>query len=527
MKGVMFKSIFLVLLTCIMTTSAAAENVLRWASQGDPLSYDPHSVSESTTIGASYQVYEPLVNRNSDLELEPSLAVSWEIINPTTWQFNLRKGVTFHDGTPFTAEDVAFSVKRANGETSEFRNYIKSVIDTKVLDDYTIQLITSGPDPILPSELAAVFMMSKKWCEKHDVTEATTFKDKGETYAVRHENGTGPFILELREPGIKTILVKNTNWWGLEQDPHNIDRIIYTPITNAATRIAALLSGEVDFLLDPPLQDLNRIKNTPNLKIQQTAQIRTIFYGLDQGSDELRSSDIKGKNPFKDPRVRKAIHLAINIEAIQKKVMRGMSIPANVITPPGVHGYPKALDEQRPSYDPEKAKKLLAEAGYPDGFKVSLDCPNNRYMNDEKICQATVGMLGKIGIDVELVAQPKTLHFPKITGRTSDFYMLGWGVPSLDSLFVFSYLIDSKGPWNGSNYSNPHIDGLLKSIESEMDLTKRDEMISEVWTTITEEQVYVPLHHQVIVWAMDKKLEMPMEANDQPQFRWARLKELK
>jgi peptide/nickel transport system substrate-binding protein len=523
MRSVIFKCFFVVLLACVMTTAAAAENVLRWASQGDPLTYDPHSANESPTIGASTQVYEALVNRNWKLEKEPSLAVSWEIVNPTTWEFKLRKGVTFHDGTPFTAEDVAFTVKRANGETSEFRNYIKSVVETKILDDYTIQLITSGPNPILADQLTYVFIMSKKWCEKHGVTEATSFKDKAETYAVRHANGTGPFMLELREPDIKTILVKNPNWWGLKQNPHNIDKIIYTPIANAATRVAALLSGEVDFLLDPPLQDLDRIKADPKLKVQQTAQIRTIFYGVDQGSAELRSSNIKGKNPFKDPRVRKAMHMAIDIDAIQKKVMRGMSIPANVITPPGVHGYPKDLDEQRPAYDPEKAKALLAEAGYPDGFKVSLDCPNNRYNNDERICQATVGMLGKIGIDVNLVAQPKTLHFPKITGRKTDFYMLGWGVATLDSHYVFTYLLDSGGPWNGCMYSNPRVDELTRAMEVEMDLTKRDKMIRETWEIITNEQVYIPLHHQVIAWGLNKRLEMPMEPNDQPQFRWAHL----
>jgi peptide/nickel transport system substrate-binding protein len=523
MRNVILKGIFVVFLACVMTTPVIAENVLRWASQGDPLTYDPHSANESPTIGASTQVYEALVNRNWNLEKEPSLAVSWEIVNPTTWEFKLRKGVTFHDGTPFTAEDVAFTVKRANGETSDFKNYIKSVVETKILDDYTIQLITSGPNPILADQLTYVFIMSKKWCEKNGVTEATSFKDQEETYAVRHANGTGPFMLELREPDIKTILVKNPNWWGLKQNPHNIDKIIYTPIANAATRVAALLSGEVDFLLDPPLQDLDRIKANPNLKIQQTAQIRTIFYGVDQGSAELRSSNIKGKNPFKDPRVRKAMHMAIDINAIHKKVMRSMSVPANVMTPPGVHGYPKDLDEQRPPYDPEKAKALLAEAGYPDGFEVSLDCPNNRYNNDERICQATVGMLGKIGIKVNLVAQPKTLHFPKITGRKTDFYMLGWGVATLDSHYVFTYLLDSEGPWNGSNYSNPRVDELTRAMEVEMDLTKRDKMIRETWEIITDEQVYIPLHHQVIAWGMNKRLEMPMEPNDQPQFRWARL----
>ena len=523
MKKYLAKGFLILSILCLIAAPAAAENVLRWASQGDPLTYDPHSANESPTIGASTQVYEALVNRNWKLEKEPSLALSWKVVNPTTWEFKLRQGVKFHDGSPFTAEDVAFTVERVNGETSEFRNYIKSVKEVKIIDDYTIQLITSGPNPILADQLTYVFIMSKSWCEEHGVTEATSFKDKAESYAVRHACGTGPFMLELREPDVKTILVKNPNWWGLEQNPHNIDKIVYTPITNAATRVAALLSGEIDFLLDPPLQDLERIKKHPDLKVQQIAQIRTIFFGLDQGSDELKSSNIKGKNPFKDVRVRQAMHKAIDIDAIHKKVMRKLSIPANVITPPGVHGYPKDLDEQRPPYDPEGAKKLLAEAGYPDGFEVSLDCPNNRYNNDEKICQACVGMLGKVGIDVNLVAQPKSLHFPKITGRTSDFYMLGWGVATLDSHYVFTYLYDSEGPWNGTKCNYPRVDELSRGMEVEMDLEKRDAMIRETWEIVTDEQVYLPLHHQVISWGMSNKLDMPMEPNDQPQFRWAHM----
>jgi peptide/nickel transport system substrate-binding protein len=520
----MIKGIWVLFLVFAVATPAVAENVLRWASQGDALTYDPHSANESPTIGASQQVYEPLVTRNEHYEKVPCLAESWKLINPTTWEFKLRKGVTFHDGTPFTAEDVAFTIKRVKGPTSEFRNYITTITGTKVIDDHTIQILTSGPDPILLNELTVIFMMSKKWCEKNNVTEAQNFKDKQETYTVRHENGTGPFMLQLREPDIRTVLVKNPKWWNLKQYPHNIDKIIYTPIANPATRVAALLSGEVDFLLDPPLQDLDRLRKAPNLKVDQIAQNRSIFLGVDQGSNELRASNIKGKNPFKDKRVRQAMHLAIDINAIQKVIMRGLSVPANTICPPMVHGYPAALDKQRPACDPVKAKQLLAEAGYPNGFEVKLDVPNNRYINDEKIGQAVVGMLGKAGIKVNLDSQPKTLHFPKITNKTSDFYMLGWGVATVDSHYVFTYLLIADGPWNGSKYSTPRIEELTKAMNVEMDQAKRDAMIAEAWKIVTDDVIYIPLHHQVIVWAMNKRLEMPMQPDDQPQFSWARLK---
>jgi peptide/nickel transport system substrate-binding protein len=523
MRKVVMRGILTIFLALALATPAMAENVLRWASQGDALTYDPHSANESPTIGASQQVYEPLVNRNPKYEMVPCLAESWRTLNATTWEFKLRKGVTFHDGTPFTAEDVAFTLKRVKGPTSDFRNYITTVSGTKVIDDHTIQILTSGPDPILLNELAFVFIMSKKWCETHHATEAQNFKAKEETYTVRHENGTGPFMLQLREPDIKTVLVKNPKWWNLKKYPHNIDKILYTPIANSATRVAALLSGEVDFLLDPPFQDLERLKKNPDIKVGQIAQNRSIFFGLDQASKELRSSNIKGKNPFKDKRVRQAMDLAIDINAIHRVIMRGLSQPANVITAPMVHGYPKDLDK-RPPYNPAKAKELLAEAGYPDGFEVKLDCPNNRYNNDEKICQAVVGMLGKVGIKVNLDAQPKTLHFPKITNKKSDFYMLGWGVATVDSHYVFTYLTTKDGPWNGSGYTDPRVEELTKAMSVEMDQAKRDAMIAEVWKKLTDDVVYLPLHHQVIVWAMNKRLEMPMQPDDQPQFCWAHLK---
>jgi peptide/nickel transport system substrate-binding protein len=376
----------------------------------------------------------------------------------------------------------------------------------------------------MPDQLSNIFIMSKKWCEKHNAVQPQNFKEKQEMYTVRNANGSGPFKLELREPDIKTILVKNPKWWGLSQNPHNVDRIIYTPIANAATRVAALLSGEVDFVLDPPFQDLARISGSANLKTQQIAQIRTIFYGLDVGSTELRSSNVKGKNPFQDKRVRQAINMAIDLNAIQKIVMRGFSVPAGVITAPGVHGFPNDLDKNRPPYDPEKAKKLLAEAGYPNGFEVALDVPNDRYNNDEAIGQATVGMLGKIGIKVKLVSQSKSLHFPKISKRTSDFYMLGWGVPTLDSAYVFSYLYHKKGQWNATGYDNAKVNDLTDAINVEMNQAKRDAMMAEAWKIVNDDLPYVPLHHQVIVWAMKKNIEMPIAPDDQPQFRWLKIK---
>ena len=510
-------------LSLTLVGTANAENTLRWASQGDALTFDPHSQNEGPTNAANLQVYEPLITRTHKLELEPALATEWKVVNPTTWEFTLRQGVKFHDGADFTAEDVVFTFERAKHEVSDFKGYITSVAEVKAIDDYTVHIITDGPNPILPNQLTQIGIVDKGWAEANNVTKPQDFKGGEETYAVRNANGTGAFKLELREPDVRTITVKNNDWWGLEKYNHNIDKIIYTPIANQATRVSALLSGELDFVLDPPLQDLQRIESTAGLKVVSVNQIRTIFLGMDQGVAELRSSSVKGKNPLADKRVRQAMYQSIDINAIQKKVMRGLSIPAGMITSPGVHGYTDKLDT-RLEYDVEAAKQLMADAGYGDGFDIRLDCPNNRYNNDEAICQAVVGMLGKIGVKVNLEAIPKSLHFPKIQNRETDFYMLGWGVPTLDSHYVFHYLFQSDGPWNATGFNNARIDELAHAMEVETDLAKRDGMIEEVWDAANGDIVYLPLHHQVIAWGMSDKLDLPIVANDSPRFYWATMK---
>lgn len=498
---------------------ASAQNVLRWASQGDALTFDPHAQNHGPTNTQNKQVYEPLIMRAADQSMEPGLATEWAPVEDTVWEFRLRQGVTFHDGAAFDAEDVVFTFERAQAETSDFRGYITSVDRVEAVDDTTIRIHTKGPNPILPNQLTELKIMDKDWAEANGVLEPQDFAGGEETYAVRNANGTGPFRMTLREPDVRTVMVRNDDWWGLEQDPHNIDEIVYTPIQNAATRIAALLSGEVDFVLDPPLQDLARIEGTAGLKTISTPQIRSIFLGLDQASDELRHTD---GNPFKDVRVRQAIYQATDIEAIKSRIMRGLSAPAGTIAPPGVHGYTEELDARLP-FDVEAAKALLAEAGYADGFETTLNCPNDRYINDEAICQSMVAMLAQIGIEVNLLAQPNSVHFQQLQNREHDFYMLGWGVPTLDSHYIFNFLYKSDGSWNYTGYANEQIDELTAAMESTVDLEARDAMIAEAWGIVQNDIVYVPLHHQVITWAMKETLELPIEAQDSPQFRWARL----
>ena len=503
---------------------AEAKNTLRWSSQGDALTADPHAQNEGPTNSFNLTVHEPLLYRNRDMKLEPALALSWKTLNATTWEFKLRRGVVFHDGTKFTADDVVFSFKRAQMPSSDHRNSLDTIADVKKIDDYTVHFVTRAPNPILPNQITQIAVMSKAWAEKHKVAKPQDYKNKEETYAVRNAMGTGPFKIVRRDPGIETVLARNPAWWGWKtaQGGGNLDEIVYKPIKNNATRMAALLSGEIDFVLDPPVQDLDRIKRDPKLKVLEVAQDRSIFLGMDQGRAELRHSDVKGRNPFADKRVRRAFDLAIDRETIKRVVMRGLSAPAGINTAPAINGYTKELDAPTRA-NVDAAKTLLADAGYPKGFSVKLDCPNDRYNNDEQICQAVVGMLGKIGVRVQLDAQSKTLHFPKIQKRETDFYLLGWGVPTFDSHYVFNFLYQSKGSWNATGYKNPKLDQLAVDMAGEINLSKRNAMIAAAWKMVKDDVVYLPLHHQVIAWAMAKKVDMPIMMNDQPQFRYAKI----
>ncbi|MAS42203.1 MAG: peptide ABC transporter substrate-binding protein [Rhodobacteraceae bacterium] len=501
-----------------LVAAPASAQTFRWTSQGDALTMDPHSQNEGPTIAMTGQIYESLVTRDAKLELQPELATAWEPVEGG-WKFTLREGVKFHGGQDFTAEDVKFSFERALAPSSDWKEQVKGVTAVEIVDPMTVILKTDGPNPILPNQLTSVYIMDSGWAEEHDVMVPQDFAAKEETYAVRNANGTGPFVLASRAPDELTELTRNADWWGWGEFPGNVQKIEYRPISNAATRVAALLSGEVDFVLDPPLQDLERIKAASDLKVETVSQIRSIFLGLNLGAEELASSDVKGKNPFADVRVREAMNIAIDKAAIQRVVMEGLSFPTGMITSPGVLGNTPENDAPY-AFDAVKAKALMEEAGYPDGFSVQLDCPNNRYNNDEKICQAVVGMLAKIGVDVKLDAIPKAQHFPKIQNRESDFYMLGWGVPTLDSHYVFSYLIAGDGSWNATGYSNDRVNEITKAIETETDIAKRTAQIMEAWEIVKAEMPYIPIHHQVIAWGMSDKVDAPIGADDalRPRF---------
>ncbi len=509
----------------LSSTAMVSAETLKWARAGDALTLDPHAQNEGPTHTIRHQMYEPLIIRDVTGAFEPALATEWapSADDPNVWIFYLRKGVKFHDGADFNAEDVVFSFERAKQPNSDMKELIGSITEVRAVDEYTIEIVTDGPNPILPSNLTNLYMMDKGWTEANNTVNVQDFEGGEITYATTNVNGTGPYTLTSREPDVKTVMTRNEDYWGRDQFPMEVSEIVYTPIQNAATRVAAMLSGEVNFLQDMPVQDLDRVNSAEGLTVKQAPQNRVIFFGMNQGADDLEADNIDGKNPLADVRVRKAMSMAINRDAIRQVVMRGQSEPAGMIAPPFVNGWTAEMDGES-STDIEGAKALMAEAGYGDGFSIRLDCPNDRYINDEAICQAAVGMLGQIGVSVNLDAIPKAQHFPKITDGKTDFYMLGWGVPTYDSEYIFNFLVHGResdiGTWNGTGFDDDATDAKIKSLASNTDLEARNADIAAIWRTIQDEQLYIPIHHQVLNWGMAEGVGIEVDPEDQPKVKY-------
>ncbi len=493
-----------VALTLIALGLGAVEaKTLRWAGRGDINTTDPHSQNENLTNNVNSLVYDTLIQRDKDLKLEPGLAVSWQQVNPTTWRFKLRPGVKFHDGTPFTADDVVFSYERARADSSQLRAYANASGTPKKIDDLTVEFTTAGPNPIELEHVATIYIMSKVWCEKNRATKPQNFTQKEDMITAHQANGTGAYSLVSRQPDIKTVLAKNPNWWGIKEGlfTGNADEVIYLPIVSDATRLAALLSNEVDMINDPPPQDVPRLKQDPNIKVLEGMENRIVFIGMDQNRDELLYSSVKGKNPFKDKRVRQALYQAIDIEAIKSTTMRGLSQPSGAMLPSPAQSTPEL--EQRLPFDKAKAKQLMIDAGYGSGFDLTMDCPNNRYVNDEKICLALAAMWAQIGINVKVNAMPRANYFPKLEKTDTSMYMLGWGGGSTDGIFVLQPVLSTysgkgDGDYNYGRYTNPKLDEITAKVKVDMNPEQRLKEIREGLAAHNAELNHLPLHRQVI-----------------------------
>ncbi len=524
----MFSAVAACALTLLLGTAPSAQT-LRWASQGDPQTMDPHSQNESMTNMMNGQVYERLVTRDRQLAIRPSLATEWQQTGPLQWRFKLRPNVKFHDGSPFSADDVVFSVNRAKEPTSNINNYAAQLGDAKKIDSLTVEFNLSTINPIFLQHLDSIFILSKSWSEKNRVTKPLDFKNKEESYAALNANGTGPYVLVSRAPGIKTVYKRNPNWWGKYEG--NVQEIVYTPISNDATRVSALLSGDIDFVLDPAPRDLPRLRNTAGVKVVTGPENRIIFIGMDQARDKLLYGNVPGnRNPFKDIRVRQALYQAVDVETIKTKLMNNQSYPTGGVTPSPLAYYNDAEIERRPlPFDLVKARALMAEAGYPDGFEVTLDCPNNRYINDEEICIALAGMWAQLKVKVRVNAMPRATYFPKTEKLDTSMYMLGWGGAVTDAETTLTPVLRNRaeqgvGSYNWGNVRNDKFDALAAASSIEPDPKKREELVKAALREYASQAHLIPLHRQQIAWASRTNVDAIQRPDNWLEVQWVQIR---
>lgn len=507
-----------------LALSSVDAQTLRWASQGDPQTMDPHSQNESMTNMMNGQVYEKLTTRDRFLAIKPSLATEWQQINPLLWRFKLRPNVKFHDGAPFGADDVVFSINRAKEPTSGIAAYASMLGDPRRVDNLTVEFHLQSVNPIFLQHLDSIFILNKAWAEKHRVTKPQDFKNKEESHASLNANGTGPYQLMSRAPGVKTVYKRNPNWWGKFEG--NVQDVVFTPIANDATRVSALLSGDIDFVLDPAPRDLQRLRNTTGIKILEGPENRVIFIGMDQGRDKLLYGNVPGdKNPFKDLRVRQALYQAIDIETMKTKLMNNQSVPTGALTASPLAYYNDPQFEKRLPFDIARARSLMAEAGYADGFEVTLDCPNNRYINDEEICIALAGMWAQLKVKVKVNAMPRATYFAKMDKTDTSMYMLGWGGSVTDAETTLTPVMRNRadkgiGFYNYGGVKNDKFDAIAAASSSESDPRKREELVKSALREYAAQVHLIPLHRQIIAWAARNSVEAVHRSDNWLELSW-------
>jgi peptide/nickel transport system substrate-binding protein len=499
----------------------AEAKTLRWGAAREMASLDPYSFGETFTLSVLNHVYEGLVRYTGELKIEPGLAESWETTSPTTWRFHLRRGVTFHNGNAFTADDVVASLARVSHPSSPLRGNLPAYKSATKVDDFTVDIEVTGPYPLLLNDLTNIFILDREWMQVNNALLPTDSGTGVEGYATTHTNGTGPFKVDSRRPDAQTVFSRNEAWW--DKATHNIDRIEFTPITSAATRVAALLSGEIDFTNVAPLQDLPRLSAAPGIKVLQTNELRTVFFAFNL-RDKLVESDVTDRNPFRDQRVRDALYRAIDANALQRRAMRGLSRTTGSLIAPAIPGYVPALDA-RPSFDAEAAKKLLAEAGYPNGFSFLMNCNNDSLVNEEELCQAVASMWSRIGLKPNVSIGPRSQQTPKRVKGEFDLIPFGWAnEPQIDAYSLLVQVIRSRnatgGVFNWGSWGDPRIDALVDQSGVELDTAKRIPLMTQALQIAKDETLFIPVHQQPMAWATRQIVRSIVQASDNKPRLW-------
>ncbi|MEH6824138.1 MAG: ABC transporter substrate-binding protein [Motiliproteus sp.] len=492
-------------LTLGLSLSAQAAT-LKMAYDADPVSLDPHEQLSGGTLQQSHLNFDPLVRWNKDLGFDARLAESWARIDAKTTRFTLRKGVTFHSGNPLTAEDVRWTFERLK-TSPDFKGVFSKFAGINVIDDTTFDLVTTEPYPLVMHSATYIFPMDSKFYSGTDANgQAKDLLVKhGNSFASTNVSGTGPFIVTSREQGVKVVLERFSGYWD-KASKGNVDKIVMTPIKEAPTRVAALLSGDVDFIAPVPPTDHKRINGNGKVELVTLGGTRIITLQMNQ----------QRRDEFKDVRVRQAIVHAINNEGIVKKIMKGFATAAAQQGPKGYAGYKESL---KPRYDLKKAKQLMKEAGYEKGFSITMMAPNNRYVNDAKIVQAVASMLSKINIKVDLKTMPKAQYWPEFDARAADMMLIGWHADTEDSANFSEFLTQCSdkdtgaGQYNSGNYCNTQVDALVKQSSTETDPAKRAALLQQVEQILFDEAAFVPLHWQNLAWAAAKNVNVESVVN--------------
>lgn len=502
-------------LTAALLAGNASAAELRIGTAAEPSSLDPHYHNLTPNNTIRRHIFESLVDQDAKQRLIPALAESWRTIDDKTWEFKLRKGVKFHDGSEFTAQDFVYTLCRipnvANSPSS-FTLYTKGVDSVETPDPYTIIIKTAAPYPLLPVEMTTFGIISAKaaggekvtfdkaGCKAESWPSTQAFNDG--TLAV----GTGPFKLAEYRKGERIVIDRNPDYWG--QKPE-WEKVTFRPITSEGPRVAALLAGDVDMVDEPPLQDLERLRKDPKVSVVETLSNRIIYMALDQAEKTPTVKGTDGKNPLRDIRVRQAMSLAIDREAIVKRIMNSTAEPAAQLLAPGLFGTNPSL---KYAYDTKRAKELLAEAGYPNGFELTIGTPNDRYINDEKIAQAVAQMFSRIGIKTQVDAATVNVFFSRRNKGEFSVFLGGWSAATGEASSPLKSLVATRikekgfGPTNYTSYSNPNLDELLTKALATVDDKQREQLLADAMKVAVDDIALVPLHYEVTSWAMRKGL---------------------